>query len=262
MTFSIIIPVFNAQDYLTKCLDSVFNQKFECNIEVIVVDDFSEDSSLSILNNYKKKFENLTVIKHPKNIGQTAARVKGMNEAKGDYVMHVDADDWLLPKSIQYVYEKCLEFNPDILIFDYFTDKEGIQNIKYKIKNEHFIKGNKSDVHKYFFGNSASKVVKRELTKSMITGEKKVKTTGDDLLYCTEILLRGKTFLIIPQVFYAIRIHENSLTSRISTELRLRYIYNLLDTLIKILNQNNANKLICNNLFSYIENSLYIILIR
>jgi len=263
MKFSIIIPVFNAQDYLIECLDSVFNQDFNCNIEVIAVDDCSTDSSYSLLESYRKKDSRLNILQNNINMGQTHTRVIGMNKASGDYIMHLDADDWFISNSIQYIHEKCHLHNPDILIFDYLTDKDGIKNIKYKINSEAFVLKNKFNIHKkYFFGNSATKVVKRNLIKSMITGSEKIKTTGDDLLYCTEVFLRANSFLIIPKIFYGARLHDNSLTKKSSPKLMLQYIYNLFDHLIRILTQNNANKIICDNLLKYVENGIYLTLLK
>lgn len=91
---SVIIPVYNAEKYLEKCLDSVVNQTYK-NIEVITVNDASTDNSLKILKKYEKRFDFFKVIDLLENHRQGGARNIGINEASGDYISFVDSDDWI-----------------------------------------------------------------------------------------------------------------------------------------------------------------------
>ena len=88
---SVIIPVHNSSKYLSECINSVVNQTYK-NIEIIVVDDNSNDSSLSIINSYKDK--RIKVIKLKKNMGVSIARNKGVIKASGDYICFIDSDDY------------------------------------------------------------------------------------------------------------------------------------------------------------------------
>ena len=90
---SIIIPVFNAAPYLDKCLSSVTNQRLK-NIEIICVDDGSTDRSLEILSKYEKNDARIRIIRQ-KNSGVSAARNKGILNAKGEYIAFLDADDFV-----------------------------------------------------------------------------------------------------------------------------------------------------------------------
>lgn len=90
---SIIVPVYNAEEYLAECIESVINQKYK-NIEVILIDDGSKDRSLNICNNYKKMDDRITVISQP-NKGVSAARNTGIEYSKGDYIIFVDSDDFV-----------------------------------------------------------------------------------------------------------------------------------------------------------------------
>lgn len=91
---SIIIPIYNVEDYLERCLDSILNQNISGDIELICINDGSTDNSLSILENYKRDYPFITLINQT-NIGLGATRNKGMKMATGKYLMFVDSDDWL-----------------------------------------------------------------------------------------------------------------------------------------------------------------------
>ena len=90
---SIIIPVYNTQDYLKRCIESVLRQQ-ETDWELILVDDESTDDSGMICDEYAAKYDQITTI-HQKNSGPAAARQKGLDAAKGEWIMFADSDDWL-----------------------------------------------------------------------------------------------------------------------------------------------------------------------
>ena len=94
-TVSVIIPVYNVEQYLSKCLDSVINQTFK-NIEIICINDGSTDNSLKILNEYAMADKRIIVI-NQENSGVYAARNKGLQIANGKYISFVDSDDWIEP---------------------------------------------------------------------------------------------------------------------------------------------------------------------
>lgn len=91
---SVIIPVYNVQDYLRKCLDSICGQTYQ-NLEIICVDDCSTDASMEILNEYAAKDTRVRVVQRDENGGQAEARQTGIDVATGDYIAFVDSDDWL-----------------------------------------------------------------------------------------------------------------------------------------------------------------------
>lgn len=94
MRLSIVIPVFGVEDYIARCLDSVFRiNLLESDYEVICVDDCSTDSSASIIDDYKNRHSNLIMLRHERNKRQGGARNTGLSFAKGDYLIFVDADD-------------------------------------------------------------------------------------------------------------------------------------------------------------------------
>lgn len=91
--FSIIIPVYNVEQYLDKCLKSISKQTF-LDFECIIVDDGSPDNSNAIIDKYVNKDQRFKVI-HQKNMGLSAARNTGLDAAKGDYIAFVDSDDYI-----------------------------------------------------------------------------------------------------------------------------------------------------------------------
>lgn len=91
---SIVVPVFNAEKYLSRCIDSILNQYVK-NIEIILVNDGSTDKSADICNKYAIKYGDLIKVIHQKNQGVSAARNEGIKIAKGKYISFIDSDDWV-----------------------------------------------------------------------------------------------------------------------------------------------------------------------
>ncbi|CEN91457.1 putative glycosyltransferase EpsJ [[Clostridium] sordellii] len=103
MTFTIIIPVYNVESYLEKCLESILKQKFN-DYEIILVNDGSTDNSPQICDKYSSLYDNISVI-HKSNEGLSQARNDAMKIANGEYFIFIDSDDWLVESSLEKVYE-------------------------------------------------------------------------------------------------------------------------------------------------------------
>lgn len=111
---SIIIPIYNAEKYIKRCLDSVVNQTFK-SLEIILINDGSTDNSLRIMNEYKGNYNNIEII-NQQNAGQGEARNKGISIAKGEYITFADADDWLSENYVQVLYDAIKRNNADISV--------------------------------------------------------------------------------------------------------------------------------------------------
>ena len=123
MKLSIIIPVYNVEQYLQKCLDSVLVDNAFTG-QVICVNDGSTDGSLTILEEYTKQYPNVEIMSQP-NAGLSAARNAGLKHATGDYVFFLDSDDWVLPGSIDKVLSQV--DGEDVIYFNakkYYEDKQ------------------------------------------------------------------------------------------------------------------------------------------
>lgn len=117
MKFSILIPVYNDEEYLKQCLDSVVNQSYE-NIEIVIVNDGSTDKSIEVINDYAAKDKRIKVITQD-NQGVCKARNKLIENASGEYVLFLDADDYIDCNLCSEMLNIIKNYNPDLITFDY-----------------------------------------------------------------------------------------------------------------------------------------------
>lgn len=118
MDLSIIIPVYNTEEYLAECLDSVFNQKLR-SFEVIIINDGSTDGSMDIIKAYEKKYSGIIIIIDQENAGLSAARNAGLEIARGKYIYFMDSDDYLFPNSLCVAQDLSERQNLDVLFFSF-----------------------------------------------------------------------------------------------------------------------------------------------
>lgn len=112
---SVIIPIYNVEDYLAKCLDSVIGQTYK-NIEIICVEDCSTDNSAKILKEYEKKDSRIKIVYHETNKGLSAARNTGMDNSDGEYIYFIDSDDWIDSDYVENLLNAALETKSDIVV--------------------------------------------------------------------------------------------------------------------------------------------------
>lgn len=115
---SVIMPVYNAQQTLRRSVDSILSQTLR-DIEIILIDDGSIDQSGKICDIYKKADSRVRVVHQP-NLGVSVARQKGIEAATGNYIIHVDSDDYAEPEMLEKLYKSALESGSDMVICDYF----------------------------------------------------------------------------------------------------------------------------------------------
>lgn len=121
---SIIVPVYKAERYLGRCVDSILVQTFT-NFELILVNDGSPDSSGELCEQFSAKDHRIKVF-HKKNGGVSSARQLGLDNAIGEYVIHVDPDDFIEPTMLEELYSEALKENADMVICDYYKDHKGV----------------------------------------------------------------------------------------------------------------------------------------
>ena len=117
MKFSVIVPVYNVQDYLGECIESVIKQTYQ-NFEIILVDDGSTDQSGSICDQYALLYPLKIKVVHAKNGGPFRARLIGMKEAGGDFLLFLDSDDCLRKDSLEKIFDGFVYDNCDMILFD------------------------------------------------------------------------------------------------------------------------------------------------
>ena len=124
---SVIIPVFNACEYIKKCLLSLINNSIAQECEFIIVDDSSVEIIETIIN--ESKLDNIILIKHEKNKGSAAARNTALNIARGEFVICVDSDDWVEYNYLELLYKKAKESNSDITMCGLFKEYNNFSEI-------------------------------------------------------------------------------------------------------------------------------------
>lgn len=119
---SVIVPVYKAEAYLHRCVDSILAQTFQ-DFEVLLVDDGSPDRSGEICDEYARKDKRVRVF-HKENGGVSSARQCGMDHARGEYTIHADPDDWVDPTMLEELYQKAKEEDADMVICDFYEERK------------------------------------------------------------------------------------------------------------------------------------------
>ena len=119
---SVIVPVYNAEKYLRRCIDSILNQTFT-DFEVLLINDGSTDSSGAICDEYAKQDSRVRVF-HKENGGVSSARQLGVDKAVGIYSIHIDSDDWISEEMLFAMYNSACENNSDIVLCDYIKESK------------------------------------------------------------------------------------------------------------------------------------------
>lgn len=140
---SIIVPVYNVEEYIRPCIESIFRQNLdeEC-FEVIIVNDGTEDRSMEIIQDIIEQHKNITVI-NQENQGLSVARNNGISMAKGEYILMPDSDDLLIENSLPALLDKALETKADLIVADFLkmNDEEIVQlDSKYPPQEKFIIK--------------------------------------------------------------------------------------------------------------------------
>ena len=133
ITISLVVPVYGVEKYITEFARSVFGQSYP-HVQYVFVNDGTKDNSIEVLNNViDNEFPSLRdniIIVSKENAGLPAARKTGLEYVTGDYVYHVDPDDWLTPGSLQAIAEKAAETDADIIYFNYVKEYENRSSVK------------------------------------------------------------------------------------------------------------------------------------
>ena len=120
---SVIVPIYGVEQYIERCVISLFEQTFQ-DVEFIFVDDSSPDKSVMILNSVMSRYPNrasqVKIVHHGVNKGLTSARNSGLHMANGDYIIHTDSDDWMQPTMLEEMYDAAITNNADIVYCDFW----------------------------------------------------------------------------------------------------------------------------------------------
>lgn len=203
---SIIIPVYNSEKYLKEALDSVLAQSYE-NIEVIMVDDGSVDSSPGICDAYAQKDPRFKVI-HQENKGPSAARNRGIEEATGEYITFFDNDDLLHKDFIKVLYGLCVKYDCDIALTKSFPflDEEtipwGEAEEKLTFMDNRELSTQLVDMGWTGLAVTMAKLFKRELFEKIRFNEKRIIGDDDSTIYLLFWMSEKSVLFQSPMYFY------------------------------------------------------------
>lgn len=158
---SIICPVYKAEPYLEKCINSVIHQYFN-EWELILVDDGSPDNSGYICDHFSYKDSRIKV-HHKKNEGVSAARQDGLDIASGEYIIHLDPDDWIEPNMLSELYENAISNNLDMLICDFYEDRKDYSIVIQQQPSKLFHKDVFIDLLTRLHGSCCNKLIRKSL---------------------------------------------------------------------------------------------------
>lgn len=223
MKLSFIIPVYNVEDYLEQCLQSIYNQSLSLSdFELVIVDDGSTDNSLTIVDSFKHLYGNIKVFRQS-NLGPSAARNLAIKNAEGTYILGVDSDDYLLNNKIYHLLEMAMEYDLDVLKAEYqYSDIKGdmIHDSIWKKERECY-------AYKLVDGEMLyTKLFCREfftpllmIKRSFLQEYSLQFEEGiyfEDIDFCTRLAFDAKRVMYVPDVFYVYRLRDGSITHSIN----------------------------------------------
>ena len=230
---SVIVPVFNTEAHLSHCLDSILNQSYH-NIEVICIDDGSTDNSLKVLRKYAESDSRVRVFAQPFNKRQGAARNKGLEEARGEYVFFVDSDDTINFKAIEVLVGIIEKESADAVCFplrsviDHKSDFPSIEKLKYIITNNPLAYS--VTRNGYRIEATPCRLYRRKLLEDVRFIEE---ISYEDEAFTWETMLHHPRIAILNTSLYNYLNNPNSTMHRKFDEVDIRYYCKVIDHLLK-----------------------------
>lgn len=215
---SIIVPVYNVEQYLKRCLDSIYSIDSRINKEVILINDGSEDNSLIILEEYKYKYYNETILVDQNNVGLAESRNRGLCLAKGKYISFIDSDDFIDSTRFVEVLYSIVENELDFIIGNgyRYPDNKRLNCNSYDNKIFNGI----DMMQEMFKNNDYSDVVWRCIySKNFLKSNNIEFISGllhEDMPFTFQCFLKAKKVQCIDKRFYFYCIRSNSITNNIS----------------------------------------------
>ncbi len=216
---SVIVPVYNVEEYLCECLDSILAQTYE-NLEILLIDDGSTDNSGKICDEYAQKDARIKVM-HKENGGVSSARNTGLDIAQGAYVTFVDADDFVECDFAEKLYKKMRQENSD-LCFSRFDKYNGEFIDVVEVFPETAVTKNDingfCDFYKRFFliyssklyiNHSSCRILYSKKLLASLTFNTKIKM-AEDMVFCLNAVMRANGISFVPENLYHYRINLSS----------------------------------------------------
>lgn len=197
--YSIIVPVYNVEHYLSRCVDSILTQNYQ-NFELILIDDGSTDNSPKICDHYATIDSKVCVI-HSENFGVSIARNLGLKKASGDYIIFVDSDDLIRKDMLEILSDKLLSHNTDIVLWG-FSLFDGKKTYSDCIPDSEEIKISDLEIFPEWFNAPWSKAYKRTfLLENDITFPEKI-SLAEDMYFSYMCFSKIESLVFIQQCLY------------------------------------------------------------
>lgn len=231
---SIIVPCYNVEPWLNRCLDSLIGQTLS-DIEIICIEDKSTDDTLKILKQYVKKDKRIKLIVHSRNMGVASSRNDGLKESKGQYIGFVDPDDYVDTDFYEKLYNKAIETGADVVkggvvIVDLQTGKKTIKNASFKHISE-------------FAGTFWSAIYKRDFLEHNDISFNKSLVLGEDTLFLTSVCLKVKKIDFVTDTFYNYFYQRpGSLDSRVLSHRQAESIYESIIMMMRLMEESKLSK--------------------
>lgn len=239
---SVIVPVYNVEKYLARCLDSIINQTL-ADIEIICINDGSTDNSLEILNDYAKKDSRIKIIDQT-NAGLSCARNAGMQIAQGEYIGFVDSDDWIDLDFYEKLYTAAKKYDADIACGSIKAWRKcNRKNIMLKYKEEELA----SDIYRKFYlcdipetCNVWNRIYRTsKLKENHIEFEPGV--LYEDVCFTTEVLIETDTLVTVPGTYYNYERANVTSIVKIKSEKAKRDYEHIKKRMLELLKSKNVN---------------------
>lgn len=232
---SVIVPVFNVEDYIRKSLDSILNQSFSFeNIEVIMVDDASSDGSGKIIDEYSVKYDNFKAIHLDKNSGAAGRpRNIGINESNSDFIMFLDSDDYFSETAIETLYNKIISDDELDIVLGGYVNIHGSNKqivLPFKESNDKYI----SDTTSYSNLMDINPAICAKIFRKSFLIENNIEfpesIPGQDLVFFLDAFFNARNVLLLNKfiVYYRV-LRFDDFNKSISLNITSKYIMGLID---------------------------------
>ncbi|MDD3415813.1 MAG: glycosyltransferase family 2 protein [Lachnospiraceae bacterium] len=230
---SIIIPVYNAERYLKETLLSVIKQKFQ-NFEIVAVNDGSRDGTYKILSEFSRQDKRIKII-NKDNTGVSDTRNQGIQNASGEYVCFLDADDYLSPNYLEHMLHVAEQNNADMVVCNYISFR-GIPVFQDRIVEAEPVYNSDTLVQAGILTSAWTKLIKTSTLSNNDIWFDKNMTFGEDLFFCWKAFIASENVWMINEKLYGYRMTENSATNHFHPGLYEQYKMAFSD--LKKFNQN------------------------
>ncbi|WP_308991955.1 glycosyltransferase [Mariniflexile litorale] len=273
MLLSIIVPVYNVEKYIARCIESLINQDIDGkDYEIILVNDDSTDSSISIAKEYAQQYQQIKII-NQKNTGPSGARNNGLKNSRGTYIYYMDSDDYIEKNVLKSLLEPVLKNDLDFLGFTYTRTSES--NFNLHITSNDILKYNNLEINEgcsFISKKNFNNYIWWYIFKKDIVIENNIEFIEgimvEDGIYTTELLLNCKKVAYIPLSIYRYFENTNSIMrntskthiARLNNDYKL--VINKFTSLIDLAKENGANKQAIKRLTTRQQSYMFFLLVR